>query len=151
MRPISLPVTKKSSSTSDIKGSNSRPRICFARKWVLSGAAIREAALKSSGFVTETYHSENRTEIVQKLLSDIAKSAPVQRIQAKLALFETLRPQCETGIVMDKKVAKASMVSEDWKNIKKEESGFNFMPAKSMSYAVKLSLIKSEDSPNLEH
>ena len=76
----------------------------------------------------------------------------MQRIQAKLGLFETLRTQFENGIVMDKKIAKASMVSEDWKTRKPQEKDFNFMPAKSMSYAVKLSLIKTEENPkNLEH
>ena len=53
---------------------------------------------------------------------------------------------------MDRKIAKASMVSEDWRSKKAEEKDFNFMPAKSMSYAVKLSLVKSEESSrNLDH
>ncbi len=67
--------------------------------------------------------------------------------------IESLRSQFESGIVMDRKVAKASMVSEDWRTKKPEAKDFSFMPAKSMSYAVKLSLIKSDDSSNqnLEH
>jgi hypothetical protein len=53
---------------------------------------------------------------------------------------------------MDRKVAKASMVSEDWRTKKPEQKDFNFMPAKSMSYAVKLSLIKNDEGPrNLDH
>lgn len=123
----------------------------FARSWVLSGAPITISALKESGFITSTYEASTRSEIVGELLNKIARIAPVQRIQAKLGLFETLRSQFETGIVMDRKVAKASMVSEDWRTRKQEEKEFSFMPAKSMSYAVKLSLIKSEDNPKLEH
>jgi enoyl-CoA hydratase/carnithine racemase len=124
----------------------------FSRNWVLSGKAIDSKVLAESGFVAHTYDSESRSEIVRDLLTHISNVAPVQRIQAKLGLFETLRTQFENGIVMDKKIAKASMVSEDWKTRKPQEKDFNFMPAKSMSYAVKLSLIKTEENPkNLEH
>ena len=124
----------------------------FARSWVLTGNVINEEALTQSGFIKTTYEASTRTETIRDILADIAKVAPVQRIQAKLGLFEALRQQFENGIVMDRKVAKASMVSEDWRTRKPEAKDFDFMPAKSMSYAVKLSLIKSEDSPkNLEH
>lgn len=124
----------------------------FARSWVLTGNVINEEALTQSGFIKTTYEASTRTETIRDILADIAKVAPVQRIQAKLGLFEALRQQFENGIVMDRKVAKASMVSEDWRTRKPEAKEFDFMPAKSMSYAVKLSLIKSEDSPkNLEH
>ncbi len=124
----------------------------FARNWVLTGVAIKEDVLVKSGFLTTSYTTEDRDEVVHSLLSDISKVAPVQRIQAKLGLFETLRSQFESGIVMDRKVAKASMVSEDWKSKKAEEKDFNFMPAKSMSYAVKLSLVKNDEPPrNLDH
>ncbi len=124
----------------------------FARNWVLSGAPIEQNILKESGLVSSTYSSESRSEIVRELLTSLYRVAPVQRIQAKLGLFESLRNQLESGIVMDKKIAKASMVSEDWRSRKPEEKDFNFMPAKSMSYAVKLSLIKTEEnSKNIEH
>ncbi len=124
----------------------------FARSWVLSGAPIKENVLTESGFLTSTYEADSRNETITELLSNISKVAPVQRIQAKLGLFETLRPQLETGIVMDRKVAKASMVSEDWRTKKPEQKDFSFMPAKSMSYAVKLSLVKNDEGPrNLDH
>lgn len=124
----------------------------FARNWVLSGAPIKENVLIESGFLATTYETGNRNETIGELLNNISKVAPVQRIQAKLGLFETLRPQLEAGIVMDRKVAKASMVSEDWRSKKPEQKDFSFMPAKSMSYAVKLSLIKNDEGPrNLDH
>lgn len=124
----------------------------FARSWVLSGAAIKQDALIESGFLMSTYDQDTRTDLIRDLLNDISKVAPVQRIQAKLGLFETLRSQLESGIVMDRKISKASMVSEDWRTKKPQDKEFNFMPAKSMSYAVKLSLVKSDEGPqNLEH
>jgi enoyl-CoA hydratase/carnithine racemase len=124
----------------------------YARSWVLSGMPIQKKALMKSGFVTHTYDSESRSLIIQELLQHISSLAPVQRIQAKLGLFECLRSQFEAGIAMDKKIARASMISEDWRMIKPEEKKADFMPAKSMSYSVKLSLIKTEESQgNLEH
>lgn len=125
----------------------------FARSWILTGNTISTDELTQSGFLKCTYEAETRTETIQTILANIAKVAPVQRIQAKLGLFEALRMQFENGIVMDRKVAKASMVSEDWRTKRPEAKDFDFMPAKSMSYAVKLSLIKSEDTStkNLEH
>lgn len=124
----------------------------FARKWVLSGASISQETLISSGFVTAAYEDEERTKVVHEILQDIFNVAPVQRIQAKLGLFESLRSQFESGLVMDRKIAKASMVSEDWKIPRGQKDSFDFLPAKSMSYAVKLSLVKSDDTPrSLDH
>lgn len=123
----------------------------FARSWVLSGKAVEAPALMESGYLSLTYEAKNRTEKIQELLTSVSAQAPVQRIQAKLGLFETLRSQFESGIVMDRKIAKASMVSEDWRTKKPEQKDLNFMPAKSMSYAVKLSLVKNDDTKNLEH
>ena len=123
----------------------------FARAWVLSGEAISESALTQSGFLADTYTAENKNEMIAKTLGQIAKLAPVQRIQSKLGLFETLRNQFENGIVMDRKIAKASMVTEDWRTKKAETTDFTFMPAKSMSYSVKLSLIKTEEISTTEH
>ncbi len=123
----------------------------FARSWVLTGKPIQKEALIESGFLAMTYQKENRNEATQELLHSIFTQAPVQRIQAKLGLFESLRPHFEMGMAMDKRIAKASMVSEDWKTKKPEQKEFDFMPAKSMSYAVKLSLIKNEEKPGIEH
>lgn len=121
----------------------------FARAWILSGKPISE--LTQSGLINETYTAETKNSVIAQTLSRISEHAPVQRIQAKLGLFEALRSQFEAGIVMDRKIAKASMVSEDWRSKKPEQQETSFMPAKSMSYSVKLSLIKSEDTQPLEH
>ncbi len=122
----------------------------FSRSWVLSGADLNESVLINSGFLSEAY-AENKNEVIAQTLSRIANLAPVQRIQAKLGLFETLRNQFESGIVMDRKIAKASMITEDWRSKKPESKEFGFMPAKSMSYSVKLSLIKTEETQPTEH
>ncbi len=118
-----------------------------ARHWVMSGLGIKSDELVSTGFVAQTYDSTTRPEVISELLQSIAKQAPVQRIQSKLGLFESIRPQLEAGLIADKKIAKASMVSQDWKTRTEKNESFEFMPAKSMSYSVKLSLIKSEEAP----
>jgi len=123
----------------------------FARSWVLTGDKLNAQTLKESGLVRTVYQEESKEEAISNLLNNIASQAPVQRIQSKLGLFETLRNQFENGIVTDRKIAKASMVSEDWKSRKEETAQTSFMPAKSMSYSVKLSLIKSEDITPIEH
>lgn len=122
----------------------------FARHWVLSGSYIGRDALLNSGFIGELYHNENHDEVRSEILRKIAQDAPVQRIQSKMGLFESIRTQLEVGLVNDRKIAKASMMSEDWKSKSAQNDDFDFMPAKSMSYSVKLSLIKNEESP-VEH
>jgi enoyl-CoA hydratase/carnithine racemase len=124
----------------------------FARNCVLTGMPINQKALKDSGLITHVYGTEKQEATIHELLYSIGLQAPIQRIQAKLGLFESLRTQFENGIIMDKKIAKASMLSEDWRNRTSKEDNLNFMSAKSMSYSVKLSLIKNEDSQkNFEH
>src|SRR5690554_1453531 len=122
----------------------------FARHWVLSGSFIDKNALINSGFIGELYNDGNHDEVKNQILRQIAKDAPVQRIQSKMGLFESLRTQLEAGLINDRRIAKASMMSEDWKSKSSQEEDFDFMPAKSMSYSVKLSLIKNEENP-VEH
>lgn len=122
----------------------------FARSWILSGSNISKEALIQSGFIAELYDDKNHQDVRDKILINVAKDAPVARIQSKMGLFESLRSQFENGIINDKKIARASMMSEDWKSKSSQNDHFEFMPAKSMSYSVKLSLIKSEES-EIEH
>jgi len=124
-----------------------------AKNWLLTKDAISDKSLLSTGFLKEIYTLENRQNVISKILNDINEIAPIQRIQSKLGLFESIRPQLESGIMNDRKIAKASYISEDWKKIKHQtEEIESFMPAKSMSYAVKLSLIKGNESgPSLDH
>ena len=121
----------------------------FAKNWLSLGTNIPFSQLEASGFIHTSYDSTNREDVVQNLLKSISALAPVQRIQTKLALFEALRPQIEASLVQDLKIAKASRISEDWKNIKADYQD-EFMPAKSMSYSVKLSLIKSDETHRTE-
>ena len=124
----------------------------FARPWLLSGQRIAAEQLQASGLIHEVYDETSRQSNLQQLLADIHQQAPIQRIQTKLGLFESQRHQIETALQQDLKIAKAARVSEDWRHERKDDKQ-EFMPAKSMSYSVKLSLVKSgpERGPELDH
>jgi len=119
----------------------------FARQWVSLGTNIPMNQLLTSGFIHTAYDANNRTETIGRVLNAVFSQAPVQRIQAKLGQFEAMRDQFERAYQNDKKISRASLISEDWKSRPEAEAteGESFMPAKSMSYAVKLSLVKNEE------
>ncbi len=123
----------------------------FARSWILQGQKITINDQKFSGFINSHYQDETKSETTKSILENISKQAPVQRIQTKLALFEGRRDLIEKAFEADRRIAKAALISEDWKNIKAQVSEPpEFMAAKSMSYAVKFSLIKNEELVNQE-
>lgn len=109
-----------------------------AKNWLLSACSVRLNTLQNSGFVYDTYTMENRQSVINKLLKNIFEQAPVQRIQTKLGIIETVRNHTENMLGFENKIAQASMISEDWK-----ESHHDHMPAKNMKEAVKLTLVKS--------
>jgi len=121
-----------------------------ARNFLLSGKEITTDIAMNSGFIFETYTTATRTNSISELLSGISKQAPVQRIQTKLGIFDLERVNFEQSMKVEKQISKASMMSEDWKKITPEKSEDttdnlkDFVPAKSMSYAVKLSLVTDE-------
>lgn len=122
----------------------------FARQWLATGTPVPLEQARASGLIHSTYDSSTRSDEVQRLLAQIYSVAPVQRIQTKLGLFEAQRTQIEASLVTDLKIAKAARVSEDWKSRETASNVSEFMPAKSMSYSVKLSLVKSEPTPRPE-
>lgn len=131
--------------------------VSHARQWVSTGCVIPESQLLSSGLIQSVYEESSHEEVVQNVLANIFNQAPVQRVQAKLGLFESQRENYERAWNSDRKIAKASLISEDWKNIAPIPAPVApapFMPAKSMAYAVKLSLVKSDstsETPETTH
>jgi len=101
--------------------------------------------MEASGYVFNSYNMNNRDEVVQKLLSNIHKQSPVQRIQTKLGIIENVRENIEAKLVLEKQIAKAAMITEDWR----EENLTEPMKAKNMKEAVKLSLVKKEQGTDL--
>ena len=116
-----------------------------AKNWLLSGAQIDFNKMQAAGFIFESYTMTNRDEVIQNLLNQVHSQAPVQRIQTKLGIIENVREQIESKLVLEKQIAKAAHITEDWK----EENAHEPMKAKNMKQAVKLSLIKNDpDLPN---
>jgi enoyl-CoA hydratase/carnithine racemase len=125
-----------------------------SRNFLLTGKRINADIAKTSGFVFETYTTATRTNYISDLLSSINKQAPVQRIQTKLGIFDLERINYEQSMKIEKQISKAGMMSEDWKKVKvhfKQENEIkdDFLPAKSMSYATKLTLVDTDQSPDL--
>jgi len=108
----------------------------FARNWILLGRKIDCSQLISSGFVSEIY-LEDSTQLLSDLLSSVAHSAPVQRVQSKLGLLECVRTKLEEVIKFERSISLAALQSEDWKDSEN-------MPAKGMSSAVKIAKEISE-------
>ena len=114
-----------------------------ARNWLLSGSTINNSKLEASGFVFFSYDENERFDRLGKLLSDIHAQAPVQRIQTKMGVTEHIRESVEQLNQLERKLAKAAMISEDWKVETREP-----MPAKHMKEAVTLSLVKDTEDIN---
>lgn len=116
-----------------------------ARAWILSGQEIEVEPLLRSGFLLKTYENKKDLELLKyRLLKSITNQAPVARVQTKLGITEAFREQVDTLHDFEKKISKAAMISEDWKA---DDPATNF-PLKHMKTAIKLSLIKSDESPS---
>lgn len=112
-----------------------------AKNWLLSGLAINNEKLLSTGFIFDTYtNNDTRDLLTETLLSSISSQSDVNRIQTKLGLTEAYRERIEELGVFATKLSNGAMVSEDWKNTQNKES----MPAKHFGTAVKLSLVKNQ-------
>ena len=113
-----------------------------ARNWLLSAKTIGAKNLSQSGFVMDTYKTdEERSFIIEELLENVFNQAPVARIQTKLGILSPFLEQFDNANKLDKKISKATLVTGDWKQQEDEA-----MKAKSMSYSVKLSLVKGEEN-----
>lgn len=110
-----------------------------AKNWLLTGADIGLDQLTRSGYVFTAYTSAERYNVIEKILQDIHSQAPVSRIQTKMGIVEHVREPILQLNKLESKLAKAAMISEDWKNDLKS------MPAKHMKEAVKLTLIKNDE------
>jgi len=127
-----------------------------ARNWILGGKEIAHEKLENSGFLFESYDSHSKSNIIHEVLTSIYKQAPVQRIQSKFGLLEMLNGHLDQAMEAERRISKASLMSQDWKTINKsneeevEGSEDTFMGSKEMSYAVKLSLVKDGQTDHVD-
>lgn len=112
----------------------------YAKNWVLMGKTIAVEQLIHSGFLLQTYQND-REELTEQILSNIHRQSPVQRVQAKLGLYQGIKDSLEEATRFEKQIGTASRVTQDWKEKRQDR-----MPAKNMSKAVKLSLIKNHSA-----
>ncbi len=119
-----------------------------ARNWLLSAKELTVKQLTQTGFLIDTYNKkEEKNFVTEELLENIYNQAPVARIQTKLGILSPFIEQFEKANQLEKRISKATLSTGDWKNNNTNES----MKAKSMSYSVKLSLVKNEDNPSLRN
>lgn len=120
-----------------------------AKNWLLSGRDVNFKKLEATGYIFDSYTMGDRDEVIQDILASIHNQSPVSRIQTKLAVVECVREQIEKNMNMEKQIAKAAMMTEDWKH-DYQDARSEEMPTQSMKTAVKLSLVKGEktDLPN---
>ena len=116
-----------------------------AKNWLLTGSTIDFQKMEASGYVFKSYTMANRDEVIQNLLMSIHNQSPVQRIQTKLGIIENVRENIEAKLILEKQIAKAAMITEDWK----EENAGDSMKAKNLKEAVRLSLVKDKPEPDL--
>jgi enoyl-CoA hydratase len=119
--------------------------VTFAKNMLLTGKSMNAHKLIQAGFLFDTYDATNREETINDLLQAIHRQAPVSRIQTKLGTFEPRRENIEKAMTSDKQIFKAALMAHDWKETKSRD----FMPPKSLSYAVKLSLVKNSDQTDI--
>lgn len=113
----------------------------LSRQWLLSGKKIEISKLINTGFIYQSYDLGEASFIIDELAMSVNQSAPIQRIQTKLALLECMRESVDQAMESERKIAKASLVSEDWKSE-------DHMPAKHMQEAIKI--LKRKEEQNLE-
>jgi enoyl-CoA hydratase/carnithine racemase len=116
----------------------------IANNILLGGKTLDSYFLKEHGLVLKTYTDENREQVMNELLSKIAKQAPVQRIQTKGLLNELTRIKISESMETSKKYFKAALINEDYKESQTRE----FMNAKSMGTVLEFS---REGSPFNNH
>lgn len=110
-----------------------------AKSWILMTKKVFTEELTNCGLISQTYDSLNRQEVVDSILAAIDSQAPVSRMQAKMAFFESIRSELEAAATYETKIAKANILTYDWveaqeANVQKRSP--EFMKAKSFKYVL---------------
>lgn len=90
-----------------------------ARNWTLSGKTVSAGELKSTGFIMESFFSDEND--IETILGRIAKQAPIARIQAKRSFLESILPELQRTFEYESIFSFAAMKTEDWKKSSTED------------------------------
>jgi len=85
----------------------------WAKNWILSGLNFDAKQLYQSGLIINTY--ENNVILTKKILTHINAQSAVQKIQAKRAFLQGIRPKLEESFHQDLQFSLAGLITEDWK------------------------------------
>jgi enoyl-CoA hydratase/carnithine racemase len=111
----------------------------LAKQWILTAGEISAESLILSGFALGCYDKQTEEKTISNILANIHATAAIARIQTKMGLNENTRELIEKQMEKEKSISNATLVAGDWKR------KHSPMPAKSMSYSVKFSLIKNQE------
>ncbi len=103
----------------------------LARQWTLSSSEVGSHQLLSSGLVMELYR-ENGEALVNKLLQNISKQAPIARIQTKRSFLEKELEAQQEVQHNDTRFAYAGLHLREWSKKDYKE----FISAREMAYAL---------------
>lgn len=110
-----------------------------AKNWIFTTKKVFTEELLNCDLVCQSYDSLNRQEVIDNLLNTIDAQAPVSRMQAKMAFFESMRFELETTETYEAKISKANILSFDWVEAQQanlEKRNPEFMKAKSFKYVL---------------
>lgn len=110
-----------------------------AKNWIFMTKKVFTEELMTSGLALQTYDSLNRQEVIDTILTNIDTQAPVSRMQAKMAFFESIRSELESTETYETKISKANILTFDW--VEAQEAHLQkrtpeFMKAKSFKYVL---------------
>lgn len=127
----------------------------FVKNWILSSSPISTSELINSGFLHQTYDSSLHDDrpLWQKILQQIKNQGPIQRIQAKRAILESLLHELDKTLQWEKNIGQAGLVTEDWREVLKateEKRPPTFTGPKDLARLLKyLKFMKKEDCPSV--
>lgn len=85
----------------------------IARSIVLSSTPLNSERLLETGFLFSLYDNQDE---VEDILVAIYEQAPVQRIQAKRALLESILPSLDRALKFEGEIGVAGLLTDDYKN-----------------------------------
>jgi enoyl-CoA hydratase/carnithine racemase len=114
----------------------------WSRNWVLGGGQIPMDQLTESGFVAGRYSNfiddnldSDTDHPIYNALLKVADQAPVQRIQSKRSLLESILPDLDRALEFERRFAFAGLESDDWRE-GRGEGAVTFKSAREFTHSI---------------
>lgn len=110
-----------------------------AKNWIFMAKKVFADELMNSGLTLQSYDSLNREESINTVLMTLDSQAPVSRMQAKMAFFESIHSELTATETYETKISKANILTFDWVEAQEahlQKRDPEFMKAKSFKYVL---------------